>query len=239
MDFLRDAVWQSIGVFLSAIAILATFAVYWLQRQVKEVSFGVLSKRRLLSVADEVASRVQVHLDGRVVQNVSLWTFGIKNTGQKAVIPDDFLRPISIGFEDAELLSAEIAHQKPKNLGATVTSDGSLVTVQPLLLNPGDYLTVQVLLSGAAPDYRYDGRIVDVRRIELLHLASAYPPLHQSGAAVAIGGALVTALSSFVFSKSGSYLMWIGLAGLILGITIAIRTARMFSPRVRRTITEA
>ena len=60
LDLLRDPVWQFVGVILTLLGVAVAFWIYWLQRQTKELAFGLASSRRLLSIADELDSgRVQ------------------------------------------------------------------------------------------------------------------------------------------------------------------------------------
>lgn len=62
LDFFRDPAWQFVGVVLALLSLGGAFWIYWLQRQAKELAFGLISSHRLVAVADEVSSRVTVQL---------------------------------------------------------------------------------------------------------------------------------------------------------------------------------
>ena len=135
LDFLPDPIWQFI---VGAVAIGAAFWIYWLQRHTKELACGIVSSRRLLSIADEVSSRITVQLDGSAVKNLHWLVYGLKNSGHRAISSSDFQRPFSISFPEGKIVSAEVASQTPPNLGAALIVTESRIELQPLLLNAGD-----------------------------------------------------------------------------------------------------
>lgn len=157
--------WQfAVNIGLSAFGIVAgvgvALLIYRLQRQTKEVAFGEVSSSRLLSIADEVAKRVTIQLDGVPVQNLHLVIFGCKNSGRVAIEPGDFVRPLQVVFhKSAVVASVEIGRQNPKNLGATVSLSSNRVTLDPLLLNVGEYCEIKVLLAGPIVKSELDGRV--------------------------------------------------------------------------------
>jgi hypothetical protein len=163
LDLLRDAAWQFFGVLLAFIAIIVAIAIYYRQKQRKELAFGLLSARNLVTVSDQVAGRVQITFDGVPVKNIQLVVIGLKNSGDKPLLAADFERPVTVGFGSrAKVLSAGIAKQSPANLGAEVIFRESQIQVSPLLLNSDDYLIVQVLLAAPSFEIKPDVRIVGV-----------------------------------------------------------------------------
>ena len=169
LELLRDPVWQFIGAVIAVLGIGAGFWVYWLQRQKKELAFGMISSRRMLSIADEVSSRVTVQLDGNSITDLHLLVYGLKNSGHRAIAPSDFERPLSITCSDGQVVSAEVTSQLPSNLGATLAISESRVELQPLLLNSGDQLLIQILLSAPIPATTVDARIVDIPVLTLIN----------------------------------------------------------------------
>jgi len=181
LELLRDAVWQFVGAVLALLGVVVAIYLYWLQRQSKELAFGLLSSRRPLSIADELSSRVTVQLDGTPVGNLHLLVFGLKNSGHRAVLPQDFAKAFSIAFSNGKVVSAEIASQHPKNLGAQLTVQEHWVELHPVLLNPGDQLLVQILLSSTKPDWKVDARVVDIPAFAEINRTPKLPPFMRSG----------------------------------------------------------
>lgn len=206
LDILRDGIWQFVGAVLALLAIPFAYWLYLLQRRYKELAFGVLSQRALLSVHSDIAQRVQVSLDGTPVEHVFLIVLGIKNSGNVPILPADFLRPLSVTFgTSARLVSCTVSAQRPGNLGATVTQISDALTLQPLLLNPLDQVVLQVLVSAKNPIPEADTRIADVSTLvpattKRSRRASLTEPLYSI---LAMVGALVSLFGS-VAEKLGS-----------------------------------
>lgn len=241
LDLLRDGLWQSVGALLALLAILASFWIYKLQQQRKELAFGVISTRRLLTVADELSTRVTVHLDGRQVRDLHLLVFGLKNSGTVAVRPEDFERPLRIVFDSGEIVSASVSSERPYGLGTSLTVSASTVELTPLLMNANDQVLVQILLSAPAPNYSASARVVDVPELVPVELRPRLPPLHRSGLLFL---ALPCALIAIYFLFSGdpdlnAAFYWIGVAVISLCSGVVARFIERIKPSSRRFISEA
>jgi hypothetical protein len=92
VEFFRDAAWQTL---LGGVALIVTIVIYYLQKQRKELAFGVLSARTLVNVSEQVASRVVISFDGVPVTNIRLVVIGLKNSGDKPILATDFERPMT------------------------------------------------------------------------------------------------------------------------------------------------
>lgn len=245
LDLLRDPVWQFIGALLAVLGIGAAFWIYWFQRQTKELAFGLVSTRRLLSVADELSSRVTVHLDGRPVKDLHLLVYGLKNSGHRAISPSDFERPLSIAFSDGQIVSAEVASQVPSNIGATLIISESSVELQPVLLNAGDQVLVQILLSAPAPAETVDTRILDVPALASINVEPRLPPFLASGSPMLIVVLLLIAIASYFFgtdvqTNSVSSFLWFAGAAVFVALhSLGSRLFERVGTSARRHISEA
>lgn len=165
IEFIRDPAWQFAGVLLALVAIAVAVVIYYRQTQRKELAFGSLSVRSLLTVSEELANRVVVSFDGERVENIQLLVLGIKNSGDKPILAADFERVFSVGFGlGSRVLSADVTKQFPSDLAASIRTIENRVQLSPLLLNPGDYVVVKVLLSADKLDVVSDCRIVGISR---------------------------------------------------------------------------
>lgn len=137
-----------------------TLWVYRAQRTRRELSFGVLSTSALLTIHNSLSSRAQVTLDGVPVTDAHLIVFALKNSGNAPVRPVDFQKPALFRFEaKSRVLSVEIAKRIPNNIEAEVSFDENSATLAPMLLNPGEYLVLQALVSGRDPTVTCDLRV--------------------------------------------------------------------------------
>ena len=240
LEALRDPLWQFVGVLLTLVSIGVAFWIFWLQRQTKELAFGLLSSRRLLTVADELTARVRVELDGQTVANVHLLVFGLRNSGHRAVAPSDFERYITLSFAKGRVLSAEVASQVPQDLGAELSIFDSRLELRPLLLNPGDQLVVQVLISSSEPAYEVQARILDVPSFAPVNTRPRLPPLLSSGIPVATLGCALVALGFFVSGTQQHQVF--GFAALTAFLPLFGITTRLIQDSgrsARRRISEA
>jgi hypothetical protein len=236
VELLRDPAWQFVGAVLT---VLVAVAVYLLQRQTKELTFGLLSSRRPLSIDDEISSRVTVQLDGAPIGNLHLLVFGFKNSGNKAVLATDFERPLSVSFGDGTVVSAVVAAEKPANLGAGLHVAKNSVRLEPLLLNAGDLVLFQVLVSSKEPDWTCDARIIDVPKLARVDRSEPLPPFFKS----VMFPILLTmwAVALFMHGLNGwvqSTKTVVYIVSVMSGMSLLIRTWEVFRPASRRRITE-
>ncbi|UJS26155.1 hypothetical protein [Thiothrix winogradskyi] len=167
LEMLQDKPLELAGAAFALIAILVSVVIYYLQRQRKELAFGVLSEHHLLGVDEELADRVAVTFDGQLVKNIRLVIFGVKNSGNQPILINDFEgRSMRFTFgENAKVLSTEIIHQSPHNLGCSLEVVEDTIQVKPLLLNSNDYFVVQVLVTAPEINMQADIRLVGIPTI--------------------------------------------------------------------------
>ena len=244
MELLRDPIWQFAGVVLAFGAIAVTLLVYVWQRGGRELAFGVISSRALLSVDDEVSGRVSIAMDGVPVRNLHLIVCGLKNSGTQPVLPEDYERPVAISFGDeAKILILQTTKEYPKNIVTSASSNGNCVEFAKVLLNPGDYAVVQVLLSAETPKVSADCRIVGITQLVELNKPSAFPYITLKSYMVTALQVLIVGAVTWPFftldyppeavDRLERFLPWIVV--FFIGITLSHWAAsRIFNPRSRR-----
>lgn len=159
----RDGAWQFAGVLVSVLSIAATFWVYHLQRSKQSLTAGPVRSQPLLSVPSQAAGRVTIQYDGTGVESVHLIEYIITNTGSRPILPADFVNPIRITpTATTTVLSAAIAAESPRGISGRLEIDATKIQLDPLLLNPGDSLTIQVLASGPNPSGEITARVAGI-----------------------------------------------------------------------------
>lgn len=164
MEISREEAWQLASILVGVVVTIGVAVlIYFLQKKHKELAFGVLSSRTLLTVAEELAQRVVVSFDGAPIPNIQLVELGLKNSGDLSILASDFERPLTIKLgADARILSADITRQSPNNLNARVVSSDNSIVIEPMLFNSGDYIVVKVLVSVTDFQLSPDTRIIGV-----------------------------------------------------------------------------
>ena len=181
MEFLRDGVWQAIGAFFTIAAIVVSFAIYHWQRQRRALTYHVKSAYPLLKTAEELQGRLSVQVDGVVVRNVDVMFVEVQNSGNHPISRSDFDVPFAI-------ISAVVDAEEPDNLGVALEVAEEKVTLQPVLLNPGDKFTLKLLLSNNSEKYAVLGRVVGVREIVESKPGGNYAWLAFLGLALVLAG---------------------------------------------------
>jgi hypothetical protein len=164
LDIFRDPVWQFVGVVL---AIGVPVAIYQLQKQSKRFAYEIIARTTLLTVREELESKVQVLYDGSPVQSLTVFLVRVWNAGSEPIKSIDFERPLSFSAAaPAQILTVATAAVLPESLTPELVFEAHSLTVAPMLLNPGDSLTVKVLVKNASASLKPDARIVGVTRIQ-------------------------------------------------------------------------
>jgi hypothetical protein len=159
---LRDPMVRTI---LATVAICVTVTLFLAGRRRKRLSYS-LSDTRVLGIHEGVnPSRVQILFDGEPVKEVHLVTITINNLGNEPVRADDFERPMRFSWpEPARILTAEVMEVSPETLQPRIKAGPGEIALDPLLLNPGDWLRMRALINQAGKLF-VDARVVGVRRI--------------------------------------------------------------------------
>jgi hypothetical protein len=150
---------------LAIVAICITVSLFLAGRRRKRLSY-LLSDTRVLAIHEGVnPSRVQILFDGDPVTKVRLVIITVNNYGNEPIRVDDFERPLRFSWSaPAKILAAEVIEVNPETLRPTIQAGVSEIVVDPLLLNPGDWLRIRILINQAGK-LSVDARVVGVNRI--------------------------------------------------------------------------
>lgn len=154
---------------LSVIAIILTIVIYLREKRKKGFSYNIVSANPVVSVEERVADKVRIFFDDEQVEDVHLVVMEIWNSGNQPILETDFDRDVSFNFgEDALILSSSVVAVEPRGLKPSFNLMGSSARLSPLLLNDGDKMTVNFLVSNWDSDaLDIDGRITGVKDIKL------------------------------------------------------------------------
>lgn len=170
-EFLADPFWQFfIGAFIAIVTIAISIVIYFKQRNRKKLSYEILSCTDILSTEENIEDDVQLSYKGKIVEDVKLLVLRIFNSGNLPVVSVDYEKPISIEFgKDTGVLTAEVIKKDPDNVQSTVGIEDHVITLYPALLNPGDSITIKMLVTKYEKELQVNSRIIGVNRIEMLH----------------------------------------------------------------------
>jgi hypothetical protein len=148
---------------LAIVAIAVSISIYFLNRKRKALSYEVVRNDELIKVDEGLRNRVEITVDGNPTSGVTLVIIDIQNTGNEPIKKEDFDKPLSFMFEDpAKVISARVLGTKPKDLGAVMNTAQDSVSLCPLLLNKGDAISVEILLTGRTKNVTHSARVVGI-----------------------------------------------------------------------------
>jgi hypothetical protein len=166
MEFLRDPIWQFLGVVVAVAALLLTILLFRMQRGQKKISYEVISCRSVVSVSDEVKGRTQILFDNMLVNDVDLIILKICNMGNMPILSTEYDRPLTFNFgKESRVLDVGILDITPDNIKASFKIDTDNIVIEPLLLNSKDSFKLKVLLTNFNNEIKVDARIVGVKQI--------------------------------------------------------------------------
>jgi len=155
---------QTLGVIA---AIIIPIVLYLKQRQKKVLSYEIVSDTPLLSVKEEIKTKLQILFEGKPVQQVYLGMVRVFNSGNMPIEVKDYDCPITLCFgEGAQILTAEIVKTDPNNLRPSINVKNNEIVISPILLNRGDFLTLKILATTSCDQMVVNGRIVGVKEIK-------------------------------------------------------------------------
>lgn len=181
-DLWESPVWGVGATILTALAIAVSIYLFVKQRQRKRLTYGI-TITELVSVHGDAEDKIELFYEHEIVERVHLVEVTLKNTGNVAIPASDYEVPISVGLgEGSNVLTMEVVHTEPPDLKARLEFvkvpgtqgqnvdeglEGTVtkVTLKPLLLNPGDKLTIKILVADFVGAPELEHRIIGVSRL--------------------------------------------------------------------------
>jgi len=169
-DFWRDPLWQSVGALISLagifISIVIALVIFLLQRNRKSLVFDIVAVTRLSPSFENIDNNIQISYKGNIISDVWLALISIINDGISPITAEEYVKSLSIELNsEAVILSSEVVETIPKGIDARINSTIDRVTLEPVLLNAFDSITIKILVSNLYSNPQVVGRIVGISKI--------------------------------------------------------------------------
>lgn len=209
LDWLRG---EWFGVTSVIIGSVLSLFFYLRQRQPKTLDYEVVSSLHLLNgkAAHNWMQRLHVRFDNVDVSSPVLVTVRIVNTGKRAVVRDDFVDPIRLGFGGRPFLDVQVTDASSDDLrDQAITMQGIAAHIQvcfsPQLMNAGDWFEVVVLLDGVPDAPTVSSRFADqtrpMRATPVDRLAPAFAEALRAAAPLSMPGVPRSLIDSILRKK--------------------------------------
>lgn len=164
----RRRILEFIALGLAVISILVSW--YFGKRAEREKALTVryVAVRPLLTDPRK-SEKLVVTYEDQVVEQPWFLTARLENTGNTPIIEDDIDTLLLLQFPAGRVLGVDIGATNPPGIPAAAIQQASEVEIEPTLLNPGDYISFDVLLDGDPKLPTALVRVVGVSRPIVLH----------------------------------------------------------------------
>lgn len=114
----------------------------------------------------------QLLFKDKEVEEPWVYNITIENTGGQPILSEDFAKPLTIDFkESTSVIKATIIEASNRDLRdeflEKASIDGTVLSIQDILLNQGESITFNVFTEGAAGNINYDQRTVGLSKLIL------------------------------------------------------------------------
>jgi hypothetical protein len=170
-----------IGIGIALVSILVSIVIARRYRDRRELSYETQPTPQLLSVDEAIREDISIKYEGRDVQNLAGITVTIRSTGNRAIrFPTDdtqYEEPVTIYFgEGTEVIGTpRITKTVPDGLDASLEIiDSTTVKLKPMLLNPGESISIFTLLTNLHEEVKVNGHIEDAPPIKEIQPPSRF-----------------------------------------------------------------
>jgi hypothetical protein len=184
--------------------VIAAVVIYRLQRDRKNLAWYLISATKLLRDKANPIRELELRYKGEVIRDPYLLQLRFINNGNKPITAEDYKHPLRVSASDSRVLSAEVVETSQTDMGAKMSIGEQEATLDPLLLNPGDWVSWQILLDSVPSRWEVNGRIVGVREVR--------PYKARRGSLSPLTKTILTVLGivsffAFLFASENEYLV--------------------------------
>ena len=116
----------------------------------------------------------QILFKNEEVREPWIYNITIKNTGGQPILDEDFTKPLTIEFEDStSVIKTSIIESSNQDLWddflESCSIHGKNLSIDGMLLNQGEAITINVVTEGEAGNIRYNQRIVGLSNFILVN----------------------------------------------------------------------
>jgi hypothetical protein len=157
----------AIGIAMSLAGILISVLFFYYSKENRSLEYKMIGGDLFNVAGVALKDELSVYHGKNKVDGVSYQLITIINKGRTPIKRNDFDLPIQIIYaEGMKLLSAKIIKSNPANIESNAIINDNIVDIKPTLLNPGDYINIQVISSGCQIEPKIMARIAGIESIQ-------------------------------------------------------------------------
>lgn len=157
--------WAMLSALAAVIGVLVPIVLYSVGQEHRSLSVETVSRAILVDLPKTGSSLTLTH-DGVPVSRLTAATIEVRNDGSRPIERSQFERAIVIRFrEPRTVLLATIGEKAPQDLQPVISLESGVISVAPLLLNPGDRFRVTVQVRDEFQEPDVEVRITGIRSV--------------------------------------------------------------------------
>lgn len=158
------------AIFLIPIA-LFLLSPMWMSifKDFKNIEYAVLSESTITGLGMELDDwpEIKILYKDEELNDAGFIKIKIENNGTLPITKEDFQKPISIEFNKESVV---LGYRKVSSYPEELTIEGNIeaytLTIEPLLLNPDDSITLEIFVKGKIKLESLSGRVTGVNSIK-------------------------------------------------------------------------
>ena len=156
-----------IATTLTALSVVLPIWLWTIENSSKSLNLAIVGSFPITSSAMKSSQDIIVLYQGQKVEQPYSSIIELMNTGTKSVYANDFDGDIEIRLaKPSRLLRTQIIRREPESLDPLIKTKDARILLSPLLLNPSDKITVEILTGGSKPEFSARARVAPtVRKI--------------------------------------------------------------------------
>jgi hypothetical protein len=155
-----DNKWAIISALATVAALVVALIPFLVGRDTKQLSVETITTAKVVDLSDPALSSLKLTYKDVEVSKLSSATIEIRNSGTRPIERTDFELPLVLRLPNTgDVFSATLSRQTPEYLAPVITSDGTTVSIAPLLLNPDDNFRLSIAIRGEINEPRVEARI--------------------------------------------------------------------------------
>lgn len=170
------------GFLVTIVAAIIPYFLWKADVNSRSLHFRQLSQTSLLSDQSGSIPDLKIEVAGKQVASVYLTVFELLHDGSKPIPSADFESQIElIPQKNTTVVNARLTGSNPNDLGASFDTSANSVRLNPMLINPGDSLTIAIVTTGEKPVFRSKARIAGVQNVPIIVATNDQPSILKSG----------------------------------------------------------
>jgi len=134
----------------------------------KSIELTIASKSALNDIGESNINDLEIAFEGEYIDNPSLTVLTIENNGLESIRSSDFEKNLKIILDDdVNILKVSKSSSNPGWLEPIIVAAESTVELSPILLNPNDSISINILSDGYPSEIETQSRIAGITTIEV------------------------------------------------------------------------